>query len=1326
MAETILPLTWPSKGIVEGWAFSDQPQESAREMQNCRYQDCVTGRLRGAQRAGMSKYLTSALKTPGTKAVGLVSFFVDNRQVTYSTLSSETTTWSEILPSKGSSANVKTDRQGNSYALDGNSSVVKYSADGEKLWQLAIPVKDTNHVVRALWVDDLDHVYVGVSAGGVQSTAAIWCYEQLPDNKTEQLWEIQTKAYTEDMRTAHGKLYTCQNRTDRKKSLVRIYEFIETANPELTQEWRVPHPVNSIAVKADASVIVACPASTEDTTLYWRDRDPVYPESSPDSVDWTLDRLEDSEKRLWSHLKGDTIDQSDVATDIADGVGILRWRDTSKGLRHHYATIGDGQTILDEPPILAMDAYLEHKGVRFNIGNENGPYQALRSQPNASISTSFADQQRTLLPAYGSHTNGAATNSGWAMFIVCRPSQSAPDATATPRWLIGQDRDNASSGSDFHQVFINASAANGNSLPPTASAGRVFWYTGETALADGSSATVGQIREGRFDIRQDNGSNPDSTTTNKGQICIITMVCDGAISNTSTNAQKSFFRINGSPIDSFQSRAQATLHASFIGLYRDTISNNNPNPSNTVKNLLGDILEIVVLDRRSRTTSTDAIVTCDDLQYDSLATSQTINEVTTIEGMLAHDYGAQINLPYGTAAANNYPHPFGITGTGQDRLSGPPTINSSNAVVVSTAQALANKAFACVVKYDSKGKIVWCANEMELISGDRSGGYGTAVAVDSDGNILSFGEHAIGSGSHDFAVLRKIIDQGTDFSIQVADGAWSITSPDDSIFSARARIDVDEFKNVYVPWAIDFGTDFVFRVWDTNGTALHTATFGNGGCIAVAVDRRIPDYRSDISPKRVEHVIAVGSPGTVTDSAAFKVRLVTSTQASGAVRSLYSMGVSGGDIVRFTTSGVTTPTGGSGALDSSAKYVQATSLYKRAYWTDGRQLKQYEPITNAVTEYKCLSAGAIPSRCALIESWRGRIVLARSADEPHNWFMSKKDEPTNWDYFPPVPSEVDAVAGNNSAAGLCPDIINSIVPYSEDWLLFGGDHSIWALVGDPAAGGRLELISDITGMAFGRPWCKDPNGVLYFVGSRGGLFRWVPGAKPERISLGRIERQLQDINFSEYHVKLAWNYQDEGVHILQCPFGAGATQVAHWFYEARADGFAKDIFGTTAYTNVQPTDVLVLDGDEFDDRVLVFGCEDGFIRKWDAAAKSDDTRTDGTTKIPIDAFVTWFPIQSGEQLTGMETQFHGLTVVLGDRDDGVRYELFSSDEPDSLGISRVSGFFGPGRNPPSWEKVVGSYCGLRLRNAAAEERFSFERAYLYAAQAGMSRPRARN
>ncbi len=1312
MPESILPVEWPSKGLVEGWSFSSQPEGTAREYQNVRFQDPVTARLRGGQRAGMSKYLTSVLKLTNTKGVGLVSFFVDNRQVTYSAIASgsETITWDEATPSKKDCKNVKTDRQGNVYALDGNSGIVKYSADGEKLWQLALPVKDPNHVVRALWVDEFDRVYAGVSEGGDQSKAALWAYEQIPDNKTEQLWEIETKAYIEDCKTSQDKLYTAQNQTDVKRAYVRVYDFIDETAPSEVQGWQVPHPVNSIVVKKDGAVVVACEASTGDTTRYWRDPDPRHPDFNVTSEDWTPRNLTDFDKRVWSWYVADDIDQTDVVTDIGDGVEILRWRDRTKNNRHWYSAfdeIATGTTTY-EGPILAVDALNGRKAVRFNKSgalSATNAWQRMKTLPNSSISKSFADQQRTAFPAY--------TDSSFAAYIVCRPSQTVDNAVDYPRWLIGQDRDNAQSGADDLILFVNTSDANGNSLPPAASAGSVFWYYGMTVT--NGSGTGGQIKTGSFLTRPD-------ASANEGNLMIVSMIHDGGISG---DTQVSLFQINGHPIDSFTSSTAFSMDpaGTGLGVFRTFGANN---PTNTVRQFLGDVLEIIVLDRRSRSdASLNLFSTYQDLQWDSANQSQTANENTAIVGYLAHKYGAQLNLPYGSAVAPNFPHPFGITGSGTDVVAAPP---NQAGTAASTAQGLANKAFACVVKYDAKGKIVWTANEMELDAATRTGGYGYAVALTSAGNIYSVGPNpTIAGGTQQ---VRLIIDQGTDFSIATADGAWSASYPSSANQDYHyPRIDVDEFDNLYVPYN-DSANAASLRVYKLDGTLLHSHLLSaSQQAFAVACDRRIPDYRSDLSAtvKRCEHVI-LGTENDAVEATAtlHKIRLVSSTQAAGAVRTLYSMAVSGGDVIRYTTSGVTTPTGGSGALDSGAKYVQGVALFKKAYWTDGRQLRFYEPITNAVAEYKCLSAGAIPSRCALIETWRGRIVLARSADEPHNWFMSRKDEPTNWDYFPPVPSEIDAVAGNNSSAGLCPDIINSVVPYSEDVLVFGGDHSLWALVGDPAAGGRLELVSDITGMAFGRPWCKDPNGVLYFVGSRGGLFRWVPGAKPERISLGRIERQLQDIDFATYHVKLAWNYQDDGVHIVQLPFGAGGTSVAHWFYEARADGFAKDVFGTSAHTNVQPTDVHVLDGDDFDDRVLVFACEDGHVRKWDKAAKSDDTQSNGTTKIAIDSFVTIFPIQAGEQMTGMETQFKGLTVVLGDREAGVRWELFSSDEPDSLPTSSRSGVIGPGRNPPIWESVVGTYCGLRLRNAAPEERWDYERAYMVAAPAGMARPRARN
>jgi hypothetical protein len=1300
MAESQLPIKWPFGGLVEAWSFSDQPANSAREYQNVRAQDPTNQRMRGSQRSGQTKYLTAPLKTIGTKVADLISYTVDNRHVTYTAIASgsETATWevaTDVSSGANSVVNVKTDRQGNVYALTGTT-IFKYSADGEKVWQLSVPVADPNHTCRALAVDEFDLVIVGVSAGGEQDKAKLFCFEQLLDGKTQKLWEIETKAYIEDVVVTLDKLYTCQNRPDRKKAYVRIYEFFDDPNPEESQAWRVPYPVNSIAVKKDGSVVVACEPAGDTTAFFFRDPDPKYPTFAPDSEDWTPLQLTNSKRRIWDWYRGDEVDETDMAqAEVNDGIEILRWRDRTENGRNFKADVAGG----DNGPVLALDACLEHKGIRFSSPTTAQPFQVLKTDPNYSIQQSLADGQRSMVPTY--------VDSQFFVLLAIRPSSTTPDTSggsgAVPRWVWGTDKDNQFAGGRSHILYLNSASALTN---PSASAGSMAWIQGPNGVQSGGDGTAGSVKSFTFTPA---ATDPD--------VLLVSMLHDGGVGTTG-----SFLALNGNPLttDIFDADAQNnSLQPSYLGAVKafDAFVPALP----TVNGFLGDFLEIVVLDKKTRSSSVDGVLSYDQLEWSSTPGSQTINEHTLLTGWAAHRFGCQLRLPKST---DSFPHPFGLTGSSPDYLSGPPNQAGTG---VNTAQALANKRFGCVVKYSPEGKIQWCANEMELESAARSGGYGYAVAVNSDGNIYSLGPDPTGAaGNH--VQVRLIIDQGTDFSLS-ATGAWSTAYPSNLNQTYEfPRIDVDEFDNLYIPFPHRSPTAAGYRVYKKDGTLLHDGITGpETASYCIAVDRRIPDYRNDLTDKTVEHVIVGTNQADVGTDNLHKMRLVSSAQVSGSPRSLVTLGVSGGDIVVFTPSGVTTPTGGSGALDSTARYVQSATLYKKAYWTDGRQYKQYNAVDNEVTEYKCLSAGAIPSRCALIEMWRGRIVLARSADEPHNWFMSKKDDPTNYDFFPATPTETDAVAGNNSAAGLCPDIINTLVPYSEDILIFGGDHSIWMLVGDPAAGGRLELVSDITGMAFGRPWCKDPNGVLYFVGSRGGMFRWLPGAKPERISATKIERQLQDIDFASYYVRLVWNYQDDGIHIFQCPFEDGGTQVSHWFWEQGSDAFTKDLFGTSSVTNIQPCSVMVVDGDDVDDRVLLIGGEDGQVRRWDPDARSDDTRTDGTTKIAIDSIVTIFPIQpDAESVTGMETEFYGLTVNLADAGDGCRYELFSSDEPEDFGQARRNGVLRPGRNAPIWERVTGTYCGIRLRNAAVEERWAYERGYVYAVPAGMARVRARN
>jgi hypothetical protein len=628
--------------------------------------------------------------------------------------------------------------------------------------------------------------------------------------------------------------------------------------------------------------------------------------------------------------------------------------------------------------------------------------------------------------------------------------------------------------------------------------------------------------------------------------------------------------------------------------------------------------------------------------------------------------------------------------------------------------------FAQVCKYDSSGKIVWSATEKATGTASAAGGIGYGVALNSDGNVYTSGrDSSFLTGDED---VRMIVDQGDALSVASADGAWDVTLAEDLTYD-NPRLGVDTFDNLHLPNA-QSASNVGLRVYNTSGTEILNVTLDdNQETRAVVPDPLVPEYESDLTNDVAENTYLASQNITdATIETVHKVQLVKVTSTTGSPRSMTNVAVAGGRIKTFTTSAINEI--GSQELDPASQYIQSAVLFSKVYYTDGKQYKVFDPVASTVVAYEATSAGMIPARGKLIEAWRGRVVIARVADNASNWFMSAKDDPLNWDFFPPVPSETQAVAGSiageDSAAGRSPDLINTVVSYSDDVLLFGCDREIWQMSGDPASGGRIDLVSDVTGMSFGRPWTKDPNGVLYFFGSRGGLYRMVPGRHPERVSVNRIERTLQDVDLGSYYIRLAYNYRDEGIHIFQMPFAVtpGVSSVKSWFYEIKTDAFWEDQFGTSVATDQQPTSTYLLDGDAFDDRTLILGCEDGRVRKWD----SDATNDDDVTLQAIDSFVTVGPMPGMAE--GFETQYSGLQVILSKSDDGARYELFSSEDPEDTEVVRRRGVLTRGRNAPKWDRVTGPYCWLRLRNASGGERWAYERGHINASLAGLARPRS--
>lgn len=257
------------------------------------------------------------------------------------------------------------------------------------------------------------------------------------------------------------------------------------------------------------------------------------------------------------------------------------------------------------------------------------------------------------------------------------------------------------------------------------------------------------------------------------------------------------------------------------------------------------------------------------------------------------------------------------------------------------------------------------------------------------------------------------------------------------------------------------------------------------------------------------------------------------------IRTVKSVAVSNGTITQFNTTNINAATvSGSKTLNSSVPFIFSTELFGRLYYTDGISYKIWIGSNNTATDWTP-SAGSLPGTDGtetprIIEMWRSRIVMGGLKSDPHNWFMSALGDPLDWDYAPAITVATQAATGGTGVVGKIGDVINALIPYSDDVLIVGCDHSIWALRGDPIdAGGRFDLITDKIGIAFGRAWTKDELGKLYFFSTRGDIYALDPiQGYFKSLTKQSIYPLVVDTNLNTHLVRLALNPEENGFNVF--------------------------------------------------------------------------------------------------------------------------------------------------------------------------------------------------
>lgn len=435
--------------------------------------------------------------------------------------------------------------------------------------------------------------------------------------------------------------------------------------------------------------------------------------------------------------------------------------------------------------------------------------------------------------------------------------------------------------------------------------------------------------------------------------------------------------------------------------------------------------------------------------------------------------------------------------------------------------------------------------------------------------------------------------------------------------------------------------------------------------------------------------------------------------ATGSTTSGRLLAVSGGTIADITGGLVTPIPSGSSVLNDGTYDIQAAAAFNSVFYTDGESIKEYSLSTGLVAT-PTATGGSFPTGARLVCLYHGCLAWSGTYDDPHNWFISETGNPYGYDYSPPTPSETQAVAGNNSVAGLIGDVINGLVPIGDDYLTFICDHSIWQMEGHPAAGGIISLVSDKVGGAFGCAWAKDPANNMYFWGNDG-IYKLAVGGRPENLTKGRIDLRLRDVALDQSRISMAWNYLDAELVVLIGPSDpTAAVRVIVW--ESRTNAWWEDVYPVEH----GPTCLLAYDSTAENDQAFLLGGRDGYVRKVSRTIGTDDS-------LPIPSRVRFAPYLAPDRASSV--MLNTIHPVLANGSAVVNVNVYTGQTAEGCATAvapRASVTLAhAGRNGLIHRPVRGYAVQVELAQPAGEARWALESLGVEFDPAGMPARHAR-
>lgn len=320
-------------------------------------------------------------------------------------------------------------------------------------------------------------------------------------------------------------------------------------------------------------------------------------------------------------------------------------------------------------------------------------------------------------------------------------------------------------------------------------------------------------------------------------------------------------------------------------------------------------------------------------------------------------------------------------------------------------------------------------------------------------------------------------------------------------------------------------------------------------------------------------------------------------------------------------------------------------------------LKEFDPATGVVTAVTA-TKGIIPTGCPLVCLYRDRLFLS-GAD--HVWYCSRQGDITDWGSGD-AGDVGRAFAGQVERAGRIGSVITAMIPASESMLLIATSNTMWALRGDPATG-TVSMVSDTIGVISPTAWAEAPGGLIAFLSNDGlYLMGGGEGSYPRQFSDDRVPELLRNIDSGTNSIVMCYDAISRGFHLFITPAAIVDHESfgQHWFIDIENKAMWPVVF----QEGHQPLCATRLQGSTGLSEV-VLGCRDGYLRKFSAAALTDDGEA-----IESHILLGPFRLTSDDINDAILTEIHGM---MADNSGSVTWRVVMADSAEAAVDTAVAG-----------------------------------------------------